>query len=379
MFVRNYNKKRDYSVILQEIHEGMKLKFKVNNDAQNAKELQEVLFKIKTVAWNLDNENAINDPVPKDIVDLINTAFFIQTNLNVKGHQKLSKHTLFGRRSGTATIAEADNIFEEDLAAVIAAADMLNGNQNSDIRNFLVGTEMTTTEAAKTLSEMPNNLALKTINDMAIAAESRYRAKDLRVAAGKTDVKGFSVNKELIISPKLEGTNVGRLLELMKDATFSAKQYSSKAWSITDKKDFAEIGLRLGQSNLYKAVTGSISELYTGVEDQKSIFYRGAWTFIHDYHNYRGVVELHWSHLRFIYELRGSGLGSVSNQNWSSVAETKYLIYNDNSSPNIFVKDTASLILEALDDSMRGRNLFGIIHISASKVNSGNTINATIT
>ncbi|MDD7754540.1 MAG: hypothetical protein PUJ51_08535 [Clostridiales bacterium] len=48
----------------------------------------------------------------------------------------------------------------------------------------------------------------------------------------------------------------------------------------------------------------------------------------------------------------------------------KYLIYNDPSSDAIYVKDTASIILEALDSAIHSNNLLGDITLSASKVKS---------
>jgi hypothetical protein len=70
--------------------------------------------------------------------------------------------------------------------------------------------------------------------------------------------------------------------------------------------------------------------------------------------------------LRFIYELRGSGL---LDQN-GLVMPVKYLIYNDPDSDAIFVKDTASLILEILESSTRINSLLGEVTLSAYKVQS---------
>ena len=71
------------------------------------------------------------------------------------------------------------------------------------------------------------------------------------------DVRGKAVT--LNYSKDLP-VNVERLMYLMKDATFSAKNYTSNE----GQKLFSEIGLHLGQSNLYKAITGALSEVQMG-------------------------------------------------------------------------------------------------------------------
>ena len=52
------------------------------------------------------------------------------------------------------------------------------------------------------------------------------------------------------------------------------------------------------------------------------------------------------------------------------ILPVKYMIYNDPSSDAIFVRDTASIILEALDKATIGNNLFGGISIGAMDTQS---------
>ena len=67
--------------------------------------------------------------------------------------------------------------------------------------------------------------------------------------------------------------------------------------------------------------------------------------------------------MRFNYELRGTGL---LNSNGNS-AIAKYIIYNDPNGDTIYVRDTASLILEEMSKNKQS-NLFGNIVLSASRV-----------
>lgn len=103
-----------------------------------------------------------------------------------------------------------------------------------------------------------------------------------------------------------------------------------------------------------------------GHKQQLEFFYRGINTILYNSHGNGDLTAQHFRHLRFIYEIRGSGL---LNKN-GYVAPVKYLIYNDPSSDAIFVKDTASIILEALEASSRSSKILGELSISASKINS---------
>ena len=128
------------------------------------------------------------------------------------------------------------------------------------------------------------------------------------------------------------------------------------------------VQLHLGNTNLYKAVTGVVSEVYPFTNIQRSIFFRGLQIL-------KGTkrppsatpeeVTRHFVHMRFNYELRGTGL--LDKYGNSSVA--KYIIYNDPSNDIIYVRDTASIILEEMRKSKS--NLFGDITIAASRVRSG--------
>ena len=110
-----------------------------------------------------------------------------------------------------------------------------------------------------------------------------------------------------------------------------------------------------------------VGEVYTEPNIQRAIFFRGLRIL-------RGTkkppsatpeeVNLHFSHMRFAYELRGIGL--INSQGQAAIA--KYIIYNDPGNSNIFVRDTASIILEELEK--KRSNLFGEIKISASRIRS---------
>lgn len=360
-----YSRDRPYGEILEDIHCRMRLKMRRDQHKREALELQTILQEIKKVAADLDNnvtDSVIGQEMRNQYEELIKTAFNIQSQFHGSGFKA---STLFRRSNKTKTVAAADNIFEEDLAAILAAGEILGGNTNITIEHFLFGTRGTGTRATKKYNplDLIDDKNVEKLLQQLAERENKRVSTQVRDATGKIDVSGklITLNYTKELSFKVE-----RLMHLMKDATFSAKSYSSRAWDIDNKKDWSEIGLHLGNSNLYKAVTGALSEVKMGYKQQNSFFFRGVNTILGNCHGLGDVTATHFSHLRFIYELRGSGLLDEN----GLIMPVKFLIYNDPSSDAIYVKSTASIILEALDNATRGNNLLGDISLSASKVQS---------
>lgn len=359
-----YSNDKFYGNILEDIHTRMRLKMLRNQHKKEALELQTILQEIKMVALDFDNLNdsVIGEELREQYQELINLTFGIQSQFH---GNNFKASTLFRRGNKTKTISAADNIFEEDLAALLTAGEIMGGNENINIECFLFGTKGTGTKATQRYN--PNVLiddknVEKLLQQLADKEQKRVSTQ-IRNATGKVDVSGKAVTLNYT---KEMPNKVERLMYLMKDATFSAKSYTSRAWDIENKKDWFEIGLHLGNSNLYKAVTGALSEIQMGHKQQTQFFFRGINTILHNSHGLGNITATHFSHLRFIYELRGSGLLDER----GLVMPVKFLIYNDPSSDAIYVKSTASIILEALDNATRGNNLLGDISLSASKVKS---------
>ncbi len=361
-----YEDSKDYSQILQDIHNRMILKMKTKTLKKNAQELQNILQEIKLVAHHFDHVNGNTSPISNELFeqyyDLVKQAFEIQ-----KGYHQapFSVDTLFRRaHTKSALKSGADDIFEEDLAAILAAGEFLGGNETIQLNSFLTGGQSTSTKAVSKYNALTTMIDDKNVNDLLkqlAEKESKRVSTQVQAATGKIDISGQAVTLNYTKNLPIK---VERLMQLMKDATFSAKNYTSHAYDITKAKDWTEIGLDLGNTNLYKAVTGALSELQIGYKQQTKFFFRGMNTILHNCHSYGDITAQHFTHLRFIYELRGSGL--LNDQ--GLVTPVKYLIYNDPSSDAIFVKDTASIILEALNSATRTNNLLGSITLSASKV-----------
>lgn len=365
-----YNDSEDFSVILKNVHNAMIAKMKRNTAKREALELQSILMALKIAAkdFNKVSDSIIGNNMESEFYELIQTAYQFQSQYHGKGFQPSTLfHRADARGKRIAKVKEADSIFEEDLAAILAAGEFLGGNTSITMESFLVGGQSSGTRATQAyknmnLSNLADEAAEELIKKLA-DIEHKKAATQIGNATGKIDISGKAITlnytKELPFS-------VERLLVLMKDATFSAKNYNSKAWSEDSKKELSALGLHLGHTNLYKAVTGALSEVQMGHKQQASMFFRGMNTILYNNHGYAEQTRTHFNHLRFIYELRGSGL---LDQN-GLVLPVKYLIYNDPSSDAIFVKDTASIILEALESASRADNLLGEVSIAASKVQS---------
>lgn len=345
-------------------------KMKRNTAKREALELQTILSAIKLTTKDFNNvsDSVIGEAMESEFYELIQTAYAFQSQYHGKGFQS---NTLFHRADvrgkRVAKVKEADSIFEEDLAALLAAGEFLGGNMSITMKSFLVGgqssgTRATTAYKTMDLSNIADETAEELIQKLA-KLEDKKASTQIGNATGKVDINGQAITlnytKDLPFSVK-------RFLTLMKDATFSAKNYSSRAWSEDSKKELSALGLHLGQTNLYKAITGALSEIQMGHKQQTSMFFRGLNTILYNSNGYAELARTHFSHLRFIYELRGSGL---LDQN-GLILPVKFLIYNDPSSDAIFVKDTASIILEALNSASRADNLLGEISITASKIKS---------
>lgn len=364
-----YDRKTSYSVILNEVHQNMFNSFKnQSQDKNNALELQELLQEIKKRAKDFKSVNtSISGQMLEDEFDqLINEAVKIQ---NRDGHHNFSASALFRRshKDYQKNIkTNADDIFEEELAAILAALNSLSGQKNVSIKlnSFLSGRKQTGTLATQSLTKEFNKDVTNILTQLA-EREKVKLSTQVQDSSGKIDIDGENVYFD---ATKKINTNLDRLRALMKDATFSVKNYRSLHLDKNNNMStvaLSGIRLKLGNTNLYKAITGALSEIGYSVKNQQAFFFRGITTMKNNNHGNANITKEHFSHLRFIYELRGSGLlkNGIS-------TPVKYIIYNDPDSDDIFVRDTVSIIVEILQSEWHNDNLFKSITISANRVKS---------
>ena len=145
------------------------------------------------------------------------------------------------------------------------------------------------------------------------------------------------------------------IYNLLKDATFSAKNYDSMSYNydafanqlIKDLNN-SHTTLTLGKSNVYRALSGSLKSL--GFNDRKTInkaVFAGLNVINNPSHADYDNVSWHFFHLRYLYELTGAGIVGKNGKS----QRVKYLIYNDPSG-NIYVKSTSDLVSQIIDNKM---------------------------
>ena len=354
-----YSDYKPYSNILQDVHDAMLAKMKIKTLKKDALELQTILQEIKLASKDFQNldKSIIGNEMYSQYYELIDKAHTIQMSTH---GGRLKASTLFQREHSRKKLKTgADDIFEEDLAAILAAGNWMGTGEKGDIKTYLVGGQSASTRSSNYLNEEFKSITENLLKQLAEKEKKRV-STEVRKATGKIDVTGQNITLDFKYPIPFK---VERLMTLMKDATISAKNYTSRIGHSLDSKELSNIGLHMGTTNLYKAVTGALSEIKMGHKQQTSFFFRGVNTILNNSHGNGDLTKQHFSHLRFIYEVRGSGLlGSDG-----LIMPVKFLIDNDPHSDAIFVKDTASLILENMEKST---NLFNTIIVTANKVES---------
>ncbi len=364
----SYSKEQDFSIVLGRVHQNLIKKMKSERAAAEAQELQKILSEIKHTVSQLDktgNPDPAVKGIRKEYVNIINKTC---EKLNTRGQRKVTPSALFFRQHSIKHTNESDNIFEEELAALFSAVAESRTKQTSNFNNFLSGTKGASLKSVDDLTDEMKKECVQIIQEVEQKMLNSAKTKQIQAEKSqKIDVDGFPTTIELTFSKKMP--NISRLAELLKDATFSAKSYSSHSYSKDINRHISSLQLGLGETNLYKAITGSLSEVYKTTRHQRDIFYRGMQILAHTKNTPSETIEnvqKHFSHMRFIYELRGSGLINAD----GTLRFAKYIIFNDPASEAIYVKDTASLILEEMENPTRGNKLFGKVSISARKINS---------
>lgn len=372
---------QSYAGVLNKIHNQQEEKMRNSVLADNAVELQKYLQEIKYTARLIGKS-----PITTAEQELLNqyqelieetvqieagarAAYKTTSGKNIK--EGLLAQALFQRANNVKTIEEADNIFEEEFAAFENALyNKLTGHKVK-IQMFLGGTRNAEVRGLDQLTpELKQDIA-DVIEDTANRMGQKAGAKQIQTGKSqKIDNYGFPINTELIFSKNIP-FSLQRLGILLKDATFTDKQYNlwTGKGNAAHKIKYTKLSLHLGNTVLYKPIVGVVSEIYSNFDIQRAIFFRGMSILGYPNKKHSATTQevgLHFSHMRFMYELRGTGLYD----NAGNAAEAKYLIYNDPSNGgSIFVRDTASIILENLQKNS-GINIFGDITIAASRVNS---------
>lgn len=237
--------------------------------------------------------------------------------------------------------------FEQELSKVlysifnqISNGDLLE-NVDNNLKKINIGQETSNIDIA--LENLLSNTVQQALRSMGTKTEKYFQENEqhtkkyyLTNIQGKVDVQGYQV--------QIKGEPNEYLLEiynLLKDATFSAKNYTEFYWNYSLKAYQWGGSLKLGSSNFFRCFYGVLSDLGYRHPTIMSAFWSS-------YNNWEQnpLTALRLNQIRFVYELTGAGLLKGGN--------VKYLIYNDPQTDNIYVQSTAKIIKDHLATDILG-------------------------
>ena len=334
-----YNGKRNgkhVSEFLGIVHRKMDAKYSKKNEdlKMNAKKLEEFFQELKLAARNGNSKDFVNSAILNQILEGIQS--------HSRGNAKIEN--LFRGRSNSYLQGKR---FEDELTKVIltvmenVAADPSKIQRKEISIGTRVGSPLN--DISKMVDDMETEVVkgvgegvLEKIRHNDAATLQEFYSKDVQ---GKIDARGYRIDVRANANPQML-----EIYELLKDATFSAKSYSSLTWDSILKENVlsTNASITLGKSHYYRAFSGPLLDLGYDILTTNSAIFAGQ-NMIGKKEN----VAQHFFHLRYIYELTGSG---IIYTNGGYLGEVKYLIFNDPASDSIYVKSAAELLEDILDN-----------------------------
>lgn len=353
----------------KDVHRRMLDQYVDNNhqDDANALELQSFLSQIKILGRKDSPGTGL---ISQSAITIWNRA----TKLANK--TKKVANTLLNEKGGAN--------LEKDLTSIILATlpekvtEQIDKKQiNIGAKHFNLGVSYAENEFNNLIEDSDIVNALKDLRSDLRTYSTKNSIFPIKIKSipGKIDVAGpgYILSN---IEFEIEDANIKKYYTLLKDATFTAKNYASesnfyskemKKYYIRDlNADFPN--LHLGNSDPYRAVFSSLSFLGYSKEVIQAAFYAGYWRL--RYKNTESdEIGTHLWHLRFAYELTGAGSYYIDQALSKLNGGAKYLIYNDPTSSNISVCSTKKIINGILQqDSYTGNPLTDAIVISKQHV-----------
>jgi hypothetical protein len=116
--------------------------------------------------------------------------------------------------------------------------------------------------------------------------------------------------------------------------------------------------MRLGRTNLYRSIVGTLNSLGYDQKTAESALWAG----FNKIKDGNSDIANHFYHLRYIYELTGAG----STYNGESFGGVRFLIYNDPSG-EIYVKAASEILVDVLETQIELNQALSTITIPKSK------------
>ena len=320
------------------------LKQQAATDVAKAKVLERYLRKFKIARRQVE---ASPEGIQKDLENIaINDIETIITSTNTSLGFSGASGALFRRVHGDFLGAKSrggDDIFEAEFSTFLNQI-----LQTAAIDNNAINLD---TQGASMVGNIPGNISkslLEKISDNKeqikhlVMKKSSQFLNEPMARAIKTDVSGYlNINIETNIKPEWQ-----EFIAAVAGANFTLKNYSS--YSGTE-------AIHLGNTNLIKASLATLNS-FLGDEDQAlHVFFHS------NYHASEPEVATHIQHWRLIYELTGKGLHIQGEGGEIALDEADFIVYNDPSSDNIWVRSTKQIICDALEPSIDALQVGGKI------------------
>lgn len=333
-----YNGKHGKHVetFLNEVHAAANARYNAlsNADAVNAQKLQNFFQELKQAAANRkENKDIVYNIFLDELLNDIE-------NIAKKRSANYKIENLFKRRGRNSQ--EQGMVLERELTDVIEAIlEKISGKEvlREDINIGAKTGNVKMTAVDGMIQDINGEVEKEVVNELNKGKKPLHYLKNV---AGKIDLRGFEVVIAGEPSPELL-----EIYNLIKDATFSAKNYDSMTWDekMQQMVERTKGGglIHLGKSTPYRAIYGALSNLGYESRTIDSAYFAGK-NRINIYNS--DTASNHFFHLRYIYELTGAGILYSGGVN---LGEARYLIYNDPSG-NIYVKSTSEIIADLLNN-----------------------------
>lgn len=356
--------KQNVSQILQEVHTSMIQQYsntsRIQRDIQQAEVLTNFLYQLKYRAMNRSYKPGVEN-LKEDIYDLILDNIQLPNNRTIG---KLFQRT--GKKQGF--------YFEDDLNAIIASVSNLANPQGkkTTFKDYSLGAEVGSTDLD--LVSIVDKTAEEYIEGLTKQVKKEIDKAPEKLVMGKIDtyVKGAIVNLNATIDfPP-------GVLDALSNSSFTDKSYKSVGWKNGKRVELGNRNIKLGSSNTYRAVLGSMRSLGFNQRTSEYIYYAGR-------NIASGIdntppkeldedIKRHIYHLRYLYELTGAGI-IYKNYGEDFSSGAKFLVYNDPTSIDIYVVATSQIIQNILNQSIAPDNPYGNISISSAAIKAMSSSN----
>ena len=261
--------------------------------------------------------------------------------------------------------------FETELTKFIYGILEGNGSTGMSLQQFLdrANTGQVRTTVEKLDTDVLDGIAYDINQSMAEGVSNELRTTYERAYADlaklrksgtlapiqiKTDISTKEIKVTMTMNNITVDPYMAQIYKLLAKATITAKNYGNDWYTqqLRKMRGMLSDAIHLGDTNTYRAVLSTMRAFGWRDDIINSVYYAS-------YASQDASVFVHFAHMRFIYELTGSG--QMINGIISEISDAEYLIWNDPSSAtNITVTSTADLIGQLFDEVFETDMSYGV-------------------